>query len=76
MQAVPEDNVELFYAESASVVDHLVTDNLRTSFGKFLTCLKNGESVESALAKAYQWKYKNGMSDLEVKWKEFVKRKY
>ncbi len=76
MQVVPEDNVELFYAESATLVDHLITDNLRTSYGKFVTYLKNGESAESALAKSYQWKYKNGISDLEAKWKEFVKRKY
>ncbi|MBU4376763.1 MAG: hypothetical protein KKD29_04715 [Candidatus Omnitrophica bacterium] len=76
MRVVPEDNVDLFYTESASVVDHLISDNIRTSYGKFLTYLKNGEPVESALAKAYQWKYKNGISDLETRWKEFVKRKY
>lgn len=76
MRVVPEDNVDLFYAESASVVDHLISDNIRTSYAKFLTCLKNGEPVESALAKAYQWKYKNGIGDLETRWKEFVRRKY
>ncbi|MDD5680548.1 MAG: peptidase MA family metallohydrolase [Candidatus Omnitrophica bacterium] len=76
IQAVPEDNVELFYAESASVVAHLITDNIRTSYGKFLTYLKNGDSTDTALKKSYQWKYKNGVNDLEIRWLEFVKRKY
>jgi hypothetical protein len=76
MQAIPQDNVDLFYAESASLVDHLITDNIRTSYGKFVTYLKNGATVEEALAKAYQWKYKNGIVDLELRWKEFIKRKY
>jgi len=73
---MPKEAIDLFYIESASVVDHLVTDNLRTSFGKFLTCLKNGESTEQALKNSYQWKYKNGVSDLETRWLEFIKRKY
>ncbi len=76
MPQVPEDNVDLFYTESASVVDHLITDNIRTSFGKFLTFLKNGQSRDEALNNAYQWKYKNGVSDLEKRWLEFIKRKY
>lgn len=76
MAAVPEDNLEGFYSESASVVDHLITDNIRTSYGKFLTCLKNGRSVEAALKEAYQRKYKNGASDLELRWLEFIRRKY
>ncbi len=76
MGAVPEDNVDLFYAESASVADHLITDNLRTSFGKFLRLLRNGTSCDEALKEAYQWKYKNGVRDLELRWIEFIKRKY
>lgn len=73
---MPDETIQLFYAESASVVDHLITDNIRTLFGKFLTCLKNGELIEQALKNSYQWKYKNGISDLEARWKEFIKRKY
>lgn len=76
MPQAPENNVDLFYAESASIVDHLVTDNIRTSFGKFLTCLKGGQSQDDALKSAYQWKYKNGVSGLELRWLEFIKRKY
>lgn len=76
MPQIPEDNVDIFYAESASVVDHLITDNIRTSFGKFLTCLKNGQTAEKALKNAYQWKYKNGVSGLEKRWIEFIKQKY
>ena len=76
MREVPEDNVDLFYAESASIVEHLITDNLGTAFGKFLTCLKSGASTEEALKNSYQWKYKNGVSDLETHWLEFIRRKY
>lgn len=76
LPGIPEDNLDLFYAESASVVDHLITDNIRTSYGKFLTCLKNGQSIDAALKNSYQWKYKNGVSDLEKRWLEFIRRKY
>ncbi|MBL7071193.1 MAG: hypothetical protein ISS26_03350 [Candidatus Omnitrophica bacterium] len=73
---VPEDNVELFYAQSASVVDHLINDNLRANYGRFLTGVKNGKSAEDALKESYQWKYKNGVADLEKRWLEFVRKKY
>jgi hypothetical protein len=76
MQRVPEDNVGLFYAESASVIDHLLTDNIRTNFGKFLTRLKKGQPVEKALKKVYQWKYKKGITELEQRWLEFVNKRY
>jgi hypothetical protein len=73
---IPDNKVDLFYAEAASVVDHLVTDNIRTNFGKFLTCIKNGDAVDNALIKSYQWKYKNGISDLEKRWLDFTRKKY
>jgi len=76
MNRVPEGKVHLFYAESASVVDHLINDNIRANFGRFLTYIKNGDPAENALKKSYQWKYKNGISDLEKRWSEYVKRKY
>lgn len=76
MTQVPEDRVELFYAEAASIVDHLISDNIRANYGRFLRHLKNGETVEEALKKAYQRKYKNGISDLEKMWLGFIKRKY
>ena len=76
MQRIPEDKVGLFYAEAASVVDHLITDNIRANFGRFLTYLKKDYTVEDALKKSYQWKYRNGISDLEKRWLDFVKKKY
>ena len=76
MQGIPENSVDLFYAQSASVVDHLLTGNIRSNFGRLLTRLKRGDSLESALKDVYQWKYKNGISDLEKRWKDFVKKKY
>ena len=72
----PQEQIDLFYVQSASVVDHLITGNIRTNFGRFLSNLKGGMTVENALIKAYQWKYKNGISDLEKRWRDFVKRKY
>jgi len=76
MENIPEDNVHLFYAESASVVDHLVNDNIKANYGRFLSQVKNGESIQEALKKSYQWKYKNGITDLEKRWLEYVKRRY
>ncbi len=76
MNRVPQDRVEIFYAESASVVDHLITDNLRTNYGRFLRNLKNGLEAETALIQAYQWKYKGGIPDLEKRWITFVGRRY
>ena len=76
MKGVPAGGVDIFYMQSASVVDHLINDNIRANFGRFLTCLKNGETAEDALKKSYQWKYKNGISDLEKRWLDFVKKKY
>ena len=73
---MPDEKVSLFYSESASVVDHLITDNIRANYGRFLTCMKKGDTVEGALKKSYQWKYKKGISDLEKRWLDFVKRKY
>lgn len=76
MSAIPPDKVDLFYAEAASVTDHLITDNIRANFGRFLTSIKRDEGAEDSLKKSYQWKYKNGFSDLEKKWLDFIKRKY
>ena len=76
MKGIPQDKVDLFYAEAASIVDHLITDNIRANYGRFLTYIKNGDNTEDALKKSYQWKYKNGIGDLEKRWLEFIKRKY
>ena len=76
LQNMDEERVSLFYAEAASVVDHLITDNIRANYGRFLTSIKNGDTAEAALKKAYQWKYKNGIGDLEKRWLDFIKRKY
>lgn len=76
MTGIPKDEEAIFYAEASSIVDHLITDNIRTNYGRFLTYIKNGYRLEDALKKAYQWKYKNGIADLEKRWLEFLKRKY
>ena len=71
-----DEEVALFYDEAASLIDHLITDNIRTNYGRFLSALKKGETIEAALKKSYQWKYKNGTSDLEKRWLEFARKKY
>jgi hypothetical protein len=76
MKNIPKDKVSLFYAEAASVIDHLITDNIRANYGRFLTFIKDGDTVEEALKNAYQWKYKNGISDLEARWLDYVKKRY
>ena len=73
MRHVPSNNVSLFYAQSASVIDYLIKDNLRANFGRFLIMVKDGK-VDSALKEAFQWKYKNGISDLEERWLDFIQK--
>ena len=76
MQGIPRGNVELFYSQSASIVDYMIKDNLRANFGRFLAMMKDGKAVNSALKEAFQWKYKNGAGDLEKKWADYIRKKY
>ena len=75
MSGIPSD-VNLFYAQSASIVDYLIKDNLRANFGRFLTMMRKGKSVDSALKGVFQWKYKNGIPDLEKRWVDYVRKRY
>lgn len=75
MKGVPQD-VSLYYAQSASVVDHLISSNIRTNFGKFLEYMKKGLDTETALQQAFQWKYKHGIGHLDKRWQDYVKKRY
>ncbi len=68
--------IAVFYLESCSVVEFLITQNLGGLFGKFIQELKNGKSSNEALKTVYQWKFKNGASDLEMAWLNYVKTRY
>ena len=68
-----QDIVNLFYAESASIVNFLISEYGKTKFVHFCRKLKEGASFEKALAKVYV-----NIKDLErlnTKWVEYVKTK-
>lgn len=76
MNSVPGNNIALFYLESQSLVEFLITQHLGNLFGKFILELKNGKSAEDALKNVYQWKYAKGIDDLEKAWIKYVRTKY
>ncbi|MFH1857270.1 MAG: hypothetical protein ABH836_08645 [Candidatus Omnitrophota bacterium] len=72
MRSYPVDDEELrlFYAESASVVEFLKDENLGQCFGEFLLEIKKGTDAQTALKEIYQWKFSGGIKELEKKWIE------
>jgi len=76
LRRLTDEEVDIFYVQAASVVDHLITGNIKANYGRFLSSLKSGASVEEALKSSYQWKYKNGINDLEERWLDFVRGRY
>jgi hypothetical protein len=64
--------VNLFYLESFSIVNFIIAKFGKYKFSSFLSSLKKGYSLESALAKiSYQFK---GIEDLEKQWKKFYQK--
>lgn len=63
--------VELFYVESASIVNFMITQLGDFHFHKLCRELKENRSFENALAEAYP-RIKN-LGDLNKKWMEFLK---
>jgi tetratricopeptide (TPR) repeat protein len=70
MTAYPQDDVMLFYAQSASVVYYLKEKNIASLFSQFLLKLKEGVEIDRALKDVYQWKFQNGVADLQRRWKK------
>lgn len=70
------EGIALFYAQSASVIDYMRTQLLQTQFSEFLRQIKKGRPTEEALKEVYQWKFRNGVADLEKRWLEYVTTKY
>jgi len=66
----PEDIVELFYAESASVVYYMVTDLGQHRFVRLCREINKGESFEAALRAVYL-RFKN-VDDLNRNWIKYL----
>ena len=78
MERYPQDKekLNLFYLESASVIDYLRKEQIASLFGKFLLKVKQGKSVELSLKEIYQWKFEGGIPELEERWIRFIKARY
>jgi len=65
----PKDYVRLFYCESFSLVDLMISKYKKYNFNRFIVFLQKGFSVEDALNKCF-YAFK-GLDGLEKKWKKF-----
>jgi len=63
-----EGKVKIFYAQSLSIVDFLLSRYGSDAFGKLCRHLRDGESFESALGKTYR----NSISSLEALEKKWI----
>lgn len=70
MADYPEDDIALFYAQSASIIYYLKDKNISSLFPQILSKIKDGTGIDRALRDVYQWKFQKGVSDLEEKWRE------
>lgn len=68
--------IDLFYAESASIIDYMRTELLQANFAKFVVEIKKGRPLDDILKEVYQWKFPNGIDDFEKRWLEYVTTKY
>jgi len=65
----PQDYVSLFYLESFSIVNFLMKEYGKFRFSQFVSCLRQGYSLEKALSKVYY--HLNDLAALEKRWKDF-----
>ncbi len=71
--STPREKINLFYAEAASIVYFLVTDQGRYRFVNFCKQLKKGMRFDYALHEAYR-RFEN-LDDLNEAWVNFLMRK-
>jgi hypothetical protein len=71
-----QEKLNLFYAQSASVIEYLRKRQIASLYGKFILKIRHGKSIERALKETYHPKFKNGIKDLEEYWLEYVQTKY
>ncbi|MFA5008869.1 MAG: peptidase MA family metallohydrolase [Candidatus Omnitrophota bacterium] len=67
IQSLSSDDSEIFYAESFSVVKFLKEKYKKESFSDFLSCLRQGNSLDTALSKTFNL---DSFDMLEVEWKK------
>lgn len=67
--------VELFYAQSLSVIRFLQNSDGDESFRRFCRNLRDGKEVEDALRSAYPIRFRS-LQDLEEAWLEYIRTLY
>jgi len=70
--STPREYVNLFYAESASIIYYLITELGRYRFVNFCKELKRGKRFDYALKEAYR-RFEN-LEDLNESWVSYLKR--
>ena len=61
---------EIFYVQSASIVDYLLTQFGKDAFLKFCNSLKNGQTVEEAISSAYHFR---DLKQFNQAWLEYLR---
>jgi hypothetical protein len=69
LAAAPKDYVMLFYAQSYSVVNFIIDKYGRHNFSRFLAQVRQGASIEEALAKIY-FDFRD-LQKMETLWEKF-----
>ena len=65
-----KSEVNLFYSESLSLIDYLISEFGRDSFVLFCQGLRDKKDLEAALSYAYPF---NSLADLEEAWRHYLK---
>jgi len=71
-----QEKINIFYAESASIIDYLRKQQIASLYGKFILKIRHGKTVDQALKETYHPKFKNGTTDLEKYWLKYIQTKY
>lgn len=67
--------LNLYYAQSASLIGFLIEKYGINNFATFCRNLRDGKSVDEAIRSAYPYFFKN-LEDLEKRWYEEIKNNY
>ncbi|MFH1519089.1 MAG: peptidase MA family metallohydrolase [Candidatus Omnitrophota bacterium] len=72
LNKAPSDYVDLFYLESFSIVNFIISKYGKYKFSQMLRWLRKGDEIEEALAKVF-YNF-NNFDKLEMKWKEYYQK--
>ncbi len=67
----PSDFITVFYSESASLVDYMMTVLGKENFSEFCRHLRDGKTIDEALKKAYGSKC-SSLDELEAQWRKHL----